>query len=129
MSIDIACENIYVYRRILSVYPCRLVEITTSHLKARSCTSSSTSGKEYKQESTKDGILQVAREVFIHTALTCKDLMECLEVLEKEVPSRGVGVVILDSVASLVRKEFDVTCGAGAMERTAFLLRVSAKLK
>lgn len=61
--------------------------------------------------------------------MTCKDLLECLDVLESVVPSRGVGLVIVDSVASLVRKEFDVSGGRGVMERTAFLLKVSAKLK
>ena len=43
--------------------------------------------------------------------------------------SQGVGLVVVDSIASLVRKEFDTRSGRGVAERTAVLAKQASRLK
>lgn len=52
-----------------------------------------------------------------------------LQRLEEEVISKRVKLVILDSVASLVRKEFDSRLFRNLNERTALLSKEAAILK
>ena len=68
-------------------------------------------------------------KVLTMTALTCEKFLACLDRLESVLPGSGLRLVVVDSIASLARKEFDVSSGRGVMDRTEFLLRVSAKLK
>ena len=65
----------------------------------------------------------------VYKKLTCKSFLEFLDGLDVVIASKGAGLVIVDSIASLVRKEFDVTSNRGAMERTALLLKLSARLR
>ena len=52
-----------------------------------------------------------------------------LQRLEEEVISKRIKLVILDSVASLVRKEFDSRLFRNLNERTALLSKEAAILK
>ena len=52
-----------------------------------------------------------------------------LQRLEEEVISKGVKLIILDSIASLVRKEFDSRVSRNLNERTALLSKEAAILK
>ena len=52
-----------------------------------------------------------------------------LQRLEEEVISKRVKLVILDSIASLVRKEFDSRVSRNLNERTALLSKEAAVLK
>lgn len=74
-------------------------------------------------------LLELARNVHVYRKMTCKSFLECLEVLDVVIANKGAGLVVVDSIASLVRKEFDVTTNRGAMERTALLLKQSARLR
>jgi len=49
--------------------------------------------------------------------------------LEEEIISKGVKLVIIDSVASVVRKEFDTQLQGNVRERNKFLAREAASLK
>lgn len=52
-----------------------------------------------------------------------------LERLEEDIISTGGGLIILDSVASVVRKEFDTTLPGNLMHRSNLLGHEAATLK
>ena len=52
-----------------------------------------------------------------------------LKSLEEDIISNKVKLVVLDSVASLVRKEFDGRLSANLKERTSLLSKEAAVLK
>ncbi|XP_023964986.2 DNA repair protein RAD51 homolog 2 isoform X8 [Chrysemys picta bellii] len=54
---------------------------------------------------------------------------ERIETLEEEIISKKVKLVIIDSVASVVRKEFDMKLQGNLMERSNFLAREASLLK
>ena len=59
-----------------------------------------------------------------------RNIIVCrLQRLEEEVISKRVKLIILDSVASLVRKEFDSRVSRNLNERTALLSKEAAILK
>eukprot|EP00050_Salpingoeca_kvevrii_P013926 m.31727 g.31727 ORF g.31727 m.31727 type:complete len:356 (+) comp5396_c0_seq1:31-1098(+) len=68
----------------------------------------------------------LAAAVHIQHEQTCDSLMAFLKRLEEAVASLGVKLVILDSVASLVRKEFD---GRSMRKRTELLTAEASILK
>lgn len=49
--------------------------------------------------------------------------------MEEEIISKGVKLVIIDSVASVVRKEFDTQLQGNLRERNKFLAREASSLK
>ena len=52
-----------------------------------------------------------------------------LEHLEEDIISNGVKLIVLDSIASLVRKEFDTRTTSNITERTALLSKEAMLLK
>ena len=52
-----------------------------------------------------------------------------LERLEEEIIEQSARLVVVDSMASLVRKEFDCSTAANMVERTNLLVRQAARLK
>ena len=78
-----------------------------------------------------DSITQLASRVKVHQALTSGDLEQTLLALEKELAElgEGVGLVVVDSIASPIRREFDMERGREAIERAAVLGRLTARLK
>ena len=52
-----------------------------------------------------------------------------LESLDALVASGGIGLVVLDSMASLLRKEFDTRQQQGRADRSALLSRQASMLK
>ena len=52
-----------------------------------------------------------------------------LESLDELVASNNIGLVVLDSVASLLRKEFDTRQPQGRADRAALLSRQASVLK
>jgi len=73
------------------------------------------------------------KSIFTETALPAnllRNIIVCrLQRLEEEVISKRVKLIILDSVASLVRKEFDSRVSRNLNERTALLSKEAAILK
>ena len=83
-------------------------------------------------------LMQLANKVKVHRTLTSADLERQLAALEEELAETGgaglvetgrVGLVVVDSVASPVRREFDTQSGRGLAERAALLSRHAARLK
>ena len=49
--------------------------------------------------------------------------------LEEEIITHKVSLIVVDSIASLVRKEFSSSSGSNLVQRTNFLSRQAALLK
>ena len=52
-----------------------------------------------------------------------------LEHLEEEIIEHGASLIVVDSIASLIRKEFDSRSGRNMTERANVLVRQAAQLK
>lgn len=67
----------------------------------------------------------------VHTALTSGDLDRILSTLEEELAAMGerAGLVVVDSMAAPVRRDFNTQTGRQAMDRAAVLSRHAARLK
>lgn len=67
----------------------------------------------------------------VHRPLTSGDLDGTLSTLEEELAAmgEGAGLVVVDSMAAPVRREFDVQSGKEAVDRAAVLSRHAARLK
>lgn len=78
---------------------------------------------------SKELLIQLSKRVHVYWESTCSSLWERLQSLEEDVISKGVGLIVLDSVASLVRKEFDSRVSRNMNERTALLSKEAAILK
>ncbi|XP_025104918.1 DNA repair protein RAD51 homolog 2-like isoform X2 [Pomacea canaliculata] len=75
-----------------------------------------------------DSLHQLVSNVYIDLIQTCKNLMNRLKNLEEDLISKNVRLLIVDSVASLVRKEFG-SLQDGMMRRTDFLTAEAGLLK
>lgn len=78
---------------------------------------------------TNESLLQLSERIHVYWESTCSSLWDRLQRLEEEVISKHVKLIILDSVASLVRKEFDSRVSRNLSERTALLSKEAAILK
>lgn len=79
--------------------------------------------------SGKERVLQMAGRVHLFRELTCQDVLNRLDRLEEDIISTGAGLIILDSVASVVRKEFDTTLPGNLMHRSNLLGHEASTLK
>ncbi|XP_066132492.1 DNA repair protein RAD51 homolog 2 [Saccopteryx bilineata] len=78
---------------------------------------------------TEEHLLSTSSKVHLYRELSCDEVLQRIESLEEEVISKGVKLVIIDSVASVVRKEFDTQLQGNLRERNKFLARQAASLK
>ena len=76
-----------------------------------------------------DHLSSMAERVHVLTELTCDSFLQRLESLELLIAERGASLVIVDSIASLARKEFDTGSKRGVAERAALLSKHAARLK
>ncbi|XP_015447417.1 DNA repair protein RAD51 homolog 2 isoform X1 [Pteropus alecto] len=74
-------------------------------------------------------LLLTSSKVHLYRELNCDEVLQRIESLEEEIISKGVKLVIIDSVASVVRKEFDTQLEGNMRERNKFLAREAASLK
>lgn len=72
---------------------------------------------------------ELLSKVHVFLESTCLSLWSRLEHLEEDIISNGVKIIILDSIASLVRKEFDTRTTANITERTALLSKEAMMMK
>ncbi|XP_041721192.1 DNA repair protein RAD51 homolog 2 isoform X2 [Coregonus clupeaformis] len=77
----------------------------------------------------KERVLEMAGRVHLFWELTCQDVLDRLERLEEDIISSKAGLVILDSVASVVRKEYDTTLPGNLTHRSNLLGKEAATLK
>ncbi|XP_065694710.1 DNA repair protein RAD51 homolog 2 isoform X1 [Patagioenas fasciata] len=67
--------------------------------------------------------------VHVYRDLTCGSVLKRIMSLEEEIISKKVKLIIIDSVASVVRKEFDTKLQGNLAERSNFLARGASMLK
>ncbi|KAK3093286.1 hypothetical protein FSP39_013652 [Pinctada imbricata] len=78
---------------------------------------------------SQESLVTVGQRVLVDVQQTCAGLIKRLENLEEEIISHKVKLIVVDSIASLVRKEY-TNCGGNRLaERTNFLSRQAALLK
>ncbi|XP_045678757.1 DNA repair protein RAD51 homolog 2 isoform X2 [Phyllostomus hastatus] len=78
---------------------------------------------------SEEKLLLTSSKVYLYRELSCDEVLQRIESLEEEIISKGVKLVIVDSVASVVRKEFDTQLQGNMRERNKFLAREAASLK
>ncbi|XP_027274185.1 DNA repair protein RAD51 homolog 2 isoform X12 [Cricetulus griseus] len=78
---------------------------------------------------TEEKLLLISSKVHLHRELSCEAVLQRLESLEEEIISKGVKLVIVDSIASVVRKEFDPQLQGNIKERNKFLAKQASLLK
>ncbi|EHB17632.1 DNA repair protein RAD51-like protein 2 [Heterocephalus glaber] len=77
----------------------------------------------------KEKLLLTSTKVHVFRELTCEEVLQRIESLEEEIISKKVKVVIIDSIASVVRKEFDTQLQGNMRERNKFLAKGASLLK
>ncbi|XP_019332465.1 DNA repair protein RAD51 homolog 2 isoform X11 [Alligator mississippiensis] len=78
---------------------------------------------------TEEKLVSMTRSIHLYRELTCESVLKRIESLEEEIISKKVKLVIIDSVASVVRKEFDTKLQGNLTERSNFLAREASMLK
>ncbi len=76
-----------------------------------------------------DDLMSLASRVHVFTELSCDLLQKKLVELEEIIVDKKIQLVIIDSIASLVRKEFDVSSKKGVTDRATALTSQAARLK
>ncbi|XP_071600554.1 DNA repair protein RAD51 homolog 2 isoform X2 [Heliangelus exortis] len=71
----------------------------------------------------------MTRSIHLYRELTCGSVLKRIMSLEEEIISKNVKLIIIDSVASVVRKEFDTKLQGNLAERSNFLARGASVLK
>ncbi|XP_005520422.1 PREDICTED: DNA repair protein RAD51 homolog 2 [Pseudopodoces humilis] len=74
-------------------------------------------------------LLCMTRSIHLYRELTCCSVLKRIMSLEEEIISKKVKLIIIDSVASVVRKEFDTKLQGNLAERSNFLTRGASVLK
>ncbi|KAM6954559.1 DNA repair protein RAD51 homolog 2 [Aplochiton taeniatus] len=74
-------------------------------------------------------VREMAGRVHLFRELTCQDVLNRLKLLEENIILSKAGLVILDSVASVVRKEFDTSLPGNLTHRSNLLGKEAATLK
>ena len=76
-----------------------------------------------------EDISSMAGRVHVFTELTCASFLRRLDCLDLLIAEKDVRLVIVDSIASLARKEYDTATKRGVAERAALLSKCAARLK
>jgi RAD51-like protein 1 len=71
----------------------------------------------------------LSRNFHIFTELTCSDLHQRLSTLEEFLVEHNVKLIVVDSIASLLRKEFESSTAKSVSERTSALTSLANTLK
>ncbi|XP_046381841.2 DNA repair protein RAD51 homolog 2-like [Haliotis rufescens] len=74
-------------------------------------------------------IVDLANRVYVDSIQSCSSLMKRLKSLEEDIITKKVKLIVVDSIASLVRKEFSTSIGQNLTDRTNFLSQEAAILK
>nr|XP_015206745.1 PREDICTED: DNA repair protein RAD51 homolog 2 isoform X2 [Lepisosteus oculatus] len=79
--------------------------------------------------SVQERLSEMAERIYLFRELTCQSVLKRLQSLEEDIISKKVGLVIVDSIASVVRKEFDTSLPGNLSERSNLLVQQAATLK
>ncbi|XP_069887573.1 DNA repair protein RAD51 homolog 2 isoform X2 [Dipodomys merriami] len=78
---------------------------------------------------TEEKLILTSSKVHLYRELTCDEVLQRIQSLEEEIISKGVKLVIIDSIASVVRKEFDTQLQGNIRERNKLLAKEASLLK
>ncbi|XP_062909017.1 DNA repair protein RAD51 homolog 2 isoform X1 [Mobula hypostoma] len=78
---------------------------------------------------TEQDLIRMTNKIHLYRELTCSDVLRRVESLEDDVILKGVKLIVVDSVASVIRKEFDTQLQGNLSERSNLLLSEAAMLK
>ncbi|XP_029453315.1 DNA repair protein RAD51 homolog 2 [Rhinatrema bivittatum] len=78
---------------------------------------------------TEEKLLSMTSRIHLYCELTCNGVLKMIESLEEEIISKKVKLVIVDSIASVIRKEFDMHLRGNLTERSNLLAREASLLK
>nr|XP_008115165.1 PREDICTED: DNA repair protein RAD51 homolog 2 isoform X4 [Anolis carolinensis] len=78
---------------------------------------------------SEEKLISMSSSIYLYRELTCDGVLKRIESLEEEIISKNVKLVILDSIASVVRKEFDTKLQGNLRERTNLLTKEASILK
>ncbi|XP_066489445.1 DNA repair protein RAD51 homolog 2 isoform X2 [Tiliqua scincoides] len=78
---------------------------------------------------TEEKLISMPGSIHLYRELTCDSVLKRIESLEEEIISKNVKLIVIDSVASVVRKEFDTKLQGNLMERSNLLTREALILK
>ncbi|XP_053137800.1 DNA repair protein RAD51 homolog 2 isoform X2 [Hemicordylus capensis] len=78
---------------------------------------------------TEEKLITMPSNIHLYRELTCESVLKRIESLEEEIISKNVKLVVIDSVASVVRKEFDTKLQGNLMERNNLLTKEASTLK
>ncbi|KAM6466782.1 DNA repair protein RAD51 homolog 2 isoform 3-T4 [Liasis olivaceus] len=78
---------------------------------------------------TEEKLIAMPSNVHVYRELTCEGVLKRIQSLEEEIISENVKLIIVDSVASVVRKEFDTKRQGNLKERSNLLTKEASILK
>uniref|UniRef100_A0A8C5WTY6 DNA repair protein RAD51 homolog 2 n=1 Tax=Laticauda laticaudata TaxID=8630 RepID=A0A8C5WTY6_LATLA len=78
---------------------------------------------------TEEKLIAMTKKVLVYQELTCDSVLKRIKSLEEEIISKNVKLIIVDSVASVVRKEFDTKRQGNLKERSNLLTKEASILK
>ncbi|XP_064602451.1 DNA repair protein RAD51 homolog 2-like [Liolophura sinensis] len=78
---------------------------------------------------TEPRLVELTESVYVSQVQTSSELLSRLENLEADIIRLKVKLVVIDSIASLIRKEFDSRVNRSMVDRTKLLLREATILK
>ncbi|XP_026526923.1 DNA repair protein RAD51 homolog 2 isoform X3 [Notechis scutatus] len=78
---------------------------------------------------TEENLIAMTNKVLVYQELTCDSVLKRIKSLEEEIISKNVKLIIVDSVASVVRKEFDTKRQGNLKERSNLLTKEASILK
>ncbi|XP_032882549.1 DNA repair protein RAD51 homolog 2 [Amblyraja radiata] len=78
---------------------------------------------------TEQELIRMTNKIYLYRELTCLDVLKRVESLEDDIISKGVKLIVVDSVASVVRKEFDPRLEGNLAKRSNLLSSEAATLK
>ncbi|XP_006820560.2 DNA repair protein RAD51 homolog 2-like, partial [Saccoglossus kowalevskii] len=79
--------------------------------------------------STNEALIHLTNHLFIYLETTCSSLLKRFHSLEEEIIQNRVKLIIVDSIASLVRKEFDSSLSGNFIHRSNILGKQAIHLK
>ncbi|CAI5763825.1 repair RAD51 homolog 2 isoform X2 [Podarcis lilfordi] len=78
---------------------------------------------------TEEKLVLIASRIHLYREFTCDSVLKRIESLEEEIISKNAKLVVIDSVASVVRKEFDTKLQGNLQQRSNLLSREASILK
>ncbi|KAJ7344728.1 hypothetical protein JRQ81_000678 [Phrynocephalus forsythii] len=78
---------------------------------------------------SEEKLVSMPNRIHLYRELTCDSVLKRIESLEEEIISKNVKLVVIDSIASVVRKEFDLKLQGNLKERSNLLTKEASILK